>query len=205
MKKRSKARNYHKHPSQLNPAWVREAREDFRKFLNVTPCPHPVRNGTRGSTCDDPEWLLMFMARVAVKADATSYLALPRLAVRYGDIMAERLDLKPIPESTLRTRLKNICHAPRRPAGCMFQVCPRDIFDEAGECRQHDVQRQRTGLASATEDTRPCPQRAARAGPAGQLGESPRRWLDLGPRNLQPHATSDADCRALAVEVECRP
>jgi hypothetical protein len=129
MKKRSKARNHHKHPSKLNPEWVREARDDFRKFLKVTQFPHPVRNGTRGSTFDYPEWLIMFMALLAVKADAKSYLAIHRLAVRYWDIIAERLDLKPIPESTRRTRLKKICHSPRRPAGFIVQVFPREIFD----------------------------------------------------------------------------
>ena len=72
MRKRSKALKHHKPPSQLNPEWVREARDDFRKFLNVTQCPHPVRNGTRGSTFNYPEWLIMFMAILAVKADAKS-------------------------------------------------------------------------------------------------------------------------------------
>ena len=104
MKKRSKALKHHKHPSQLNPDWVREARDDFRKVLKVTQFPHPVRNGSRGSTFDDPEWLIMCMAILAVKADAKSYLAIHRLAVRYWEIIAERLELKPIPESTLRTR-----------------------------------------------------------------------------------------------------
>ena len=104
MKKPSKARKHPKHPSTWHPEWVRAARDDFRKFFNVTPFPHPVRNGTRGRTVDDPEWLIMFMAVLAVKADAKSYLAIPRLAVHYGDIIAARLDLTPIPESTLRTR-----------------------------------------------------------------------------------------------------
>jgi hypothetical protein len=134
MKKQSKSRKAHKQPSTLNPEWVRETRADFRKFLNVTQFPHPVRNGTRGSTFDYPEWLIMFMARLAGKADAKSSLAIHRLAVRYWDIIAERLDLKPIPESTLRTRLKKICHSPRKPAGFMFQVFPRAIFDREGEC-----------------------------------------------------------------------
>jgi hypothetical protein len=129
MKKPSKARKHHKHPSKLNPEWVRAARDDFREFLNVTQFPHPVRNGTRGSTFDYPEWLIMFMAVLAVKANAKSYLAIHRLAVQYWDIIAERLGLKPIPESTLRTRLKKICHSPRRPAGFIFQVFPRESFD----------------------------------------------------------------------------
>jgi hypothetical protein len=134
MKKQSKLRKAHKPPSKLNPEWVRETRAYFRKFLKVTQFPHPVRNGTRGSTFDYPEWLIMFMAILAVKADARSYLAIHRLAVQYWEIIAEHLDLKPIPESTLRIRLKKICHSPRKPAGFIFQVFPREIFDREGKC-----------------------------------------------------------------------
>ena len=113
----------------MNPEGVREARDDFRKFLKVTKSPHPVRNGTRGSEFDYPEWLIMFIAVVAVKAKAKSYLASHRLAVQYWDIIAESLELKPIAESTLRMRLKKSCHSPRRPAGFIFQVFPRESFD----------------------------------------------------------------------------
>ncbi len=34
---------------QLNPDWVREARDYFKQFLKVTKFPHPRRNGGRGS------------------------------------------------------------------------------------------------------------------------------------------------------------
>jgi hypothetical protein len=141
MTKPSKLRQAHKHPSTFNPEGVRDTRASFRKFLNVPQFPHPVRNGTRGSTCDDPEWLIMFMAIFAVKADARSSLALHRLAVQDWESMAAHLDRNPIPASTLRIRLQNICHSPRQPAGFIVQVCPRAIFARAGACGQHDGQR----------------------------------------------------------------
>jgi hypothetical protein len=53
---------------KLNPEWVKQARDSFQEFLRVTKFPHPVRNGTRGSEFDYPEWLIMFMAVLSVKA-----------------------------------------------------------------------------------------------------------------------------------------
>jgi hypothetical protein len=43
----------------------------------------------------------------------------------YWDIIAEGLNLRPIPESTLRWRLKKIGHSPRKPASFIFQIFPR--------------------------------------------------------------------------------
>jgi len=111
----------------------RRAKVELRKFLKVTQFPHPVRNGTRGSPCDDPEWLIMFMAIFAVNADARSDLAIHRLAVQDWEIMAAHLDLKSMPESTRRIRLKKLCHSPRQLAGFIVQVFPRAIFDRAGK------------------------------------------------------------------------
>jgi hypothetical protein len=70
----------------------------------------------------------MFIAVLSVKAKAKTYLAIHRLALQYWDIIAAGLDLKPIPESTLRCRLKKICHSPGRLAVFIFQVFPREIF-----------------------------------------------------------------------------
>jgi hypothetical protein len=62
-----------KHPApKLNPEWVREARDYFKQFLKVTKFPHPVRNGARGSEFDYPEWLVMFIAVLSVKAKVKS-------------------------------------------------------------------------------------------------------------------------------------
>jgi hypothetical protein len=111
---------------KLNPKWVKEARDYFKEFLELTKFPHPVRNGTRGSEFEYPEWLIMFIAILSVKAKVKNYLAIHRLAVQYWDIIAEGLNLRPIPESTLRWRLKKICHSPRKPAGFIFQVFPQE-------------------------------------------------------------------------------
>jgi len=53
-------------PLILNPEGARAACDDLRKFLNVTPCHHPVRHGTLGSTFDSPEWVFVFMAVLAI-------------------------------------------------------------------------------------------------------------------------------------------
>jgi len=114
---------------RLNPKWVKETRDYFLEFLKVTKFPHPERNGIRGSKFDYPEWLIMLISILSVKAKAKNYLAIHRLAVQYWDILAEGLNLKPISESNLRLRLKKICHSPRKPAEFIFQIFPRDYFN----------------------------------------------------------------------------
>lgn len=128
MKTQSNILNQQKQTPKLNREWITENRDYFKEFLKVTKFPHPVRNGTRGSEFDYPEWLIMFIAVLSVKAKAKSYLAMHRLALQYWDSIAEGSDLKPIPESTLRMRLKKICHSSRKPAMFIFQVFPREIF-----------------------------------------------------------------------------
>ena len=48
--------------SKLNPEWITETRRYFLDFLESTNFPHPVRDGTRGTEFDYPEWLIMFIA-----------------------------------------------------------------------------------------------------------------------------------------------
>jgi hypothetical protein len=95
----------------------------------MTKFPHPVRNGTRGSAFDYPEWLVMLIAVLSVKCRAKTYLGIHRLTLQYWDVIAEGLNLKPISESQLRERLKKICHTPRRPAAFIFQIFPQEVFD----------------------------------------------------------------------------
>ena len=113
---------------RLNPQWVKETRDYFKEFLKVTKFPHPERNDSRGSKFDYPEWLIMLISILSVKAKAKNYLAIHRLAVQYWDILAEDLNLKPISESNLRLRLKKICHSPGKPAMFIFQIFPKDYF-----------------------------------------------------------------------------
>ena len=113
---------------KLNPEWVREVRDYFQQFLDMTKFPHPTRNGTRGSVFDYPEWLIMLIAVLSVKCKVKTYLGIHRLALQYWDVIAEGLDLKPISESQLRERLKKICHTPRRPAAFIFQAFPQEVF-----------------------------------------------------------------------------
>jgi hypothetical protein len=44
---------------KLNPKWVKQTRDYFLEFLEVTEFPHPERNGSRGSKFDYPEWLII--------------------------------------------------------------------------------------------------------------------------------------------------
>ena len=118
-----------KRTKKLNPQWVREARDYFMKFLNVTKFPHPSRNGKRGSSFDYPEWMIMFIAILSVKCKIKSYIGIHALANQYWNIIAEGTSLKPISERQLRDRLKKICHSPREPAAFIFQVFPKEALN----------------------------------------------------------------------------
>ena len=114
--------------STLNPKWVKQLKREFREFLRVTQFPEPQRNGTRGSTFDYPEWLIMLIAVLAVKCKVKTYQGIHRLAVQYWDFLRPTSNLKPISESQLRERLKKIRHSPRRPAAFIFQIFPAEVL-----------------------------------------------------------------------------
>lgn len=115
--------------SKLNPEWITETRQYFLDFLESTDFPHPVRDGTRGTEFDYPEWLIMFIAVLAVKCKEKTYLGIHRMAEKYWSQIAAGQNLPVISESQLRERLKKICHAPGKPAGFIFQVFPAEFFD----------------------------------------------------------------------------
>jgi len=115
--------------SKLNPKWISQTRQYFLEFLEVTKFPHPERNGERGSRFSYPEWLIMLIAVLAVKCKVKTYLGIHKLATQYWKQIATDLELPPISESQLRERLKKICHFPRKPAGFIFQIFPRNYFD----------------------------------------------------------------------------
>lgn len=117
-----------KETPKLNPQWIREQRQYFKQFLTETGFPQPIRNGTRGSTFDYPEWLVMFIAVLAVKSRTKTYLGIHRLSTRYWPIIAQGLNLQPIPESTLRGRLKKISYQPGRTPVFVSQVFPPGII-----------------------------------------------------------------------------
>jgi hypothetical protein len=112
------------HVSKLNPAWVKQVKREFLDFLRTTKFPEPVRNGTRGSRFAYPEWLIMLIAVLAVKAKVKSYLGIHRLAVTHWPEIRPDRQCAPISESQLRERLKKIRHTPRKPATFIFQVFP---------------------------------------------------------------------------------
>ena len=114
---------------KLNPEWIRETRQFFLDFLELTDFPHPVRNGVRGTEFDYPEWLIMFIAFLSVKCGEKSYLGIHRMAQKYWTEIAQGLDLPVISESQLRERLKKICHQPGKPAGFIFQIFSAEFFD----------------------------------------------------------------------------
>lgn len=118
-----------KQTAKLNPKWIKETHDYFLKFLKATKFPHPNRDGARGSKFDYPEWLIMFIAILSVKAKIKTYLGIHRLAIQYWDIISNGLDLKPISERQLRDRLKKIRHSPRKPAIFMFQIFPKEYLN----------------------------------------------------------------------------
>lgn len=110
--------------SKLNPKWISVTRKYFLDFLEMTKFPQFERNGTRGSSFDYPEWLIMFIAVLSVKCKEKTYLGIHRMTERYWTEIAAGLDLPVISESQLRDRLKKIRHTPGRPAKFISQVFP---------------------------------------------------------------------------------
>ena len=122
-----------KQTSKLNPKWVKETRDHFEQFLRITEFPHPERDSNRGRKFNYPEWLIMFIAVLAVKAKVKTYLGIHRLANQYWQVITQGLsdEIKdnPISETQLRERLKKICHSPRKPAEFIFQIFPEEYFN----------------------------------------------------------------------------
>ncbi len=121
--------------SKLNPDWVKQTLGYFQEFLRVTKFPHPERefDTLRGRKFNYPEWLIMFIAVLSVKAKVKRYLNIHKLALQYWDIMtvdlSKEIQQKPISERQLRDRLKKICHSPRKHAGFIFQIFPKEYLD----------------------------------------------------------------------------
>ena len=109
---------------KVSGVWIVQTRDDFRKFLRETKFPNPSRLGERGPELRYPEWLIMFIAILAVKCKCRTYLAIHRMVTEYWDDIAKGLNLKRISERQLRDRLKKICHQPRKPAAFIFQLFP---------------------------------------------------------------------------------
>jgi len=113
-----------KKANKISTRWISETRDEFRAFLEETDFPAPERAGERGPTFTYPEWLIMFIAILSVKMKIKTYVQIHKMAVRYWDLIAQGLDLKPISERQLRERLKKILHFPAKPAAFIFQLFP---------------------------------------------------------------------------------
>lgn len=120
-----------KQTPKLNPKWVKQALGYFKEFLRVTKFPHPVRNGTRGSEFEYPEWLVMFIAVLAVKAKVKSYKAIYRLAMQYWSIVAQGTgkEKQPISATQLRDRLKKISYKLGKTPMFVLQIFPEGYLD----------------------------------------------------------------------------
>lgn len=112
----------------IDPRWITGARTDFLQFLEMTDFPEPTRNGTRGPEFDYPEWLIMFIAVLSVKAKVKSYVGIHAMAKRYWKYISSDKRRKVISESNLRGRLKKISHSPGKSAGFIFQIFPKEMF-----------------------------------------------------------------------------
>jgi hypothetical protein len=94
--------------SKLNPEWITATRHYFLDFLELTNFPHPVRDGIRGTEFNYPEWLIMFIAVLAVKCKEKSYLGIHRMTKKYWSTIAAGENLPVISESQLREIKKNL-------------------------------------------------------------------------------------------------
>jgi hypothetical protein len=108
--------------SKLSRDWISQCRKEFREFLEETGFPDPERNGTRGSPFEYPEWLIMFIGVLAVKAKGKNYLAIHRLVCEYWDVIGRDIKRKVISERQLRDRLKKISFKPGVTPGYVSQI-----------------------------------------------------------------------------------
>lgn len=120
--------------NKISLDWIRQNKADFKQFLQETGFPEPKRDGTRGPEFDYPEWLVMFIAILAVKCKIKSYVGIHKMTQEYWKSIGEGLNLEPISERQLRDRLKKICHSPRKPATFIFQIFPELDETKSGQC-----------------------------------------------------------------------
>lgn len=119
---------------KLSKEWILRKRKFFLAFLSETGFPNPKRMGERGPEFKYPEWLIMFIAVLAVKLKIKSYVKIHKMSEEYWDIIADRYELKPISERQLRDRLKKICHHPGKAAAFVFQIFPELERSESYKC-----------------------------------------------------------------------
>lgn len=72
-----------KSEGKLNTKWIKQTRQYFRKFLDVTKFPDPEKMGSRGPAFEYPEWLIMFISILAVKCKVKSYVGIHRMSTKY--------------------------------------------------------------------------------------------------------------------------
>ncbi len=113
-----------KKSNKISTRWISETRDEFRAFLEETDFPFPKRIGESGPTFKYPEWLIMFIAILSVKMKIKTYVQIPKMAVKYWEIIAQGLDLTPIGERQLRERFKKFLHFPAKPAAFIFELFP---------------------------------------------------------------------------------
>ncbi len=116
--------------AKLSYKWISECRRYFRDFMSETGFEEPERNGTRGSRFEYPEWLIMFIAVLAVKCHQTSYVGIHRMTRTYWSQIAKGLNCadKPISERQLRDRLKKISYKPGKTPVFIQQIFPKGYF-----------------------------------------------------------------------------
>lgn len=120
--------------NKISPDWIRRNKADFKRFLQETGFPEPKRDGIRGPEFEYPEWLIMFIAILAVKCKIKSYVGIHQMIKEYWKTIAEGLKLEPISERQIRDRLKKICHSSGKPATFIFQIFPELDETKNSQC-----------------------------------------------------------------------
>ena len=119
---------------RLSKKRILRKRKIFLAFLSETGFPNPKRLGERGPEFKYPEWLIMFIAVLAVKLKIKSYVKIHKMSEEYWDVIADGTGSEAISERQLRDRLKKICHHHGKAAAFVFQIFPEFKRYQGDKC-----------------------------------------------------------------------
>jgi hypothetical protein len=115
--------------SKLSPRWVRQTRDYFLQFLQVTRFPPVERHGHRGKTFEYPEWLIMLIGVLAVTCKEPTYLGMHQMTCRFWhELCGRKVRLPPISERQWRARLQKIGYQLGTAPGYVVQIFPPEYL-----------------------------------------------------------------------------
>lgn len=121
--------------AKLDSKWILEVKKYFKKFLDETGFPHDEEKGSRGPESKFPEWLIMFIAVLAVKNKIKSYVGIHKMTSTYWESIGKDFNPTPISERQLRDRLKKIGFKLGKTPGFILQIFPESFLSGNGKLR----------------------------------------------------------------------